>query len=67
MNAKPRKPLFERLKEGIAHTQGELFLQTVEVSEVLPSAAASFRRGWIEARSGDTLPVDRLWEGFDVE
>ena len=30
-------------------------------------AADSFERGWKEAQSGDTLPIDRLWEGLDVE
>jgi GNAT superfamily N-acetyltransferase len=30
-------------------------------------AADSFRRGWEEAQSDNTLPVDRLWEGIDVE
>ena len=71
MSAKRRKPLFERLKkgleEGIAHTQGELTLRTVEVPEEPPSAADSFRQGWKEAQSGDTLPIDRLWEGLNVE
>ena len=71
MTAKRRKPLFERLKqgleEGIAHTQGELTQRTVEVPEEPPSATDSFRKGWKEAQSCDTLPVGRLWEGLDVE
>jgi hypothetical protein len=36
-------------------------------SVLLQPAAVSFRRGWQEARGGDTMPVDRLWEGLDVE
>src|SRR5712691_7962285 len=36
-------------------------------SVLLQPAADSFRRGWKEAQNGDTLPVDRLWEGLDVE
>ena len=36
-------------------------------SVVLQPAAASFRRGWEEAQAGETMPVDRLWEGLDVE
>lgn len=71
MTAKRRKPLFERLKkgleEGVAHAQGELILRTVEVSEALPLAADSFRQGWKKAQSCDTLPVDCVWEGLDVE
>ncbi len=71
MTAKRRIPLFERLKkdleEGIAHAHSELTLRTVEVPEELPSAADSFRRGWKQTQSCDTLPVDSLWEGLDVE
>jgi hypothetical protein len=36
-------------------------------SVLLQPADASFRRGWQEAKGGDTLPVERLWEGLDVE
>ena len=36
-------------------------------SVLLQPAADSFRRGWEEARGGETMPVDRLWEGLDVE
>jgi hypothetical protein len=36
-------------------------------SVLLQPAADSFRRGWAEAQSGDTMPVERLWEGVDVE
>ena len=36
-------------------------------SVLLQPAADSFRRGWQEAQSGDTMPVDRLWEGLDAE
>jgi hypothetical protein len=30
-------------------------------------AEDSFRRGWEEAQRDETLPIDRLWEGVDVE
>jgi len=44
MTAKRRKPLFERLKqglkEGIAHAQGELTLRTVEVPDEPPEIDA---------------------------
>jgi hypothetical protein len=36
-------------------------------SVLLQPAADSFLRGWAEAQGGDTIPVDRLWEGLDVE
>lgn len=36
-------------------------------SVLLQPAADSFRRGWVEAQRGDTMPVERLWEGVDVE
>jgi len=32
-----------------------------------PVAAESFRQGWKEAMRGETLPIDRLWDGIDVE
>ncbi len=71
MTKKRRKPLFERLKkgleEGIAHTQCEFSLRTNEVPEAPPSATDSFRQGWKEAQCGNTLPIDRLWQGLDVE
>jgi putative transcriptional regulator len=44
MNARVRKPLFERLKagleEGIAHAKGELTLQTVDVPDAPPEIDA---------------------------
>jgi hypothetical protein len=36
-------------------------------SVLLQPAADSFRRGWAEAQGGDTMPVERLWEGVDAE
>ena len=42
-------------------------IRSYRESVLLQPAADSFRRGWKEAQSGDTLPVDRLWEGLDVE
>lgn len=34
---------------------------------LLQPAADSFRRGWKEAQRGETLPIERLWEGIDAE
>jgi hypothetical protein len=42
-------------------------IRTYRESVLLQSAAASVRRGWEEAQRGNTLPVERLWEGIDVE
>jgi hypothetical protein len=47
-----------------------LLLQMVRAyreSVLLKPAAGSFRRGWEEAQAGQTLPLERLWEGIDVE
>jgi hypothetical protein len=42
-------------------------IRTYRDSVLLQPAAESFRRGWAEAQRGDTMPLDRLWEGVDVE
>ena len=34
-------------------------------SVTLKPAAESFRQGWHEARQGEILPVETLWEGLD--
>jgi len=31
----------------------------------LKSAESSFRKGWKEAMSGNTMPIDELWYGID--
>jgi hypothetical protein len=33
----------------------------------LKQADESFRRGWAEARTGETLPAADLWTGIDAE
>jgi len=38
------------------------FRESVE----LKPAAASFRQGWQEAMSGETMPVKELWEDIDA-
>jgi hypothetical protein len=42
-------------------------IRTYRASVLLKPAADSFRQGWEEAQSGETSPVDRLWEGIDAE
>jgi hypothetical protein len=56
--------------EGLPEEYFPLLLQMIRTyreSVLLQPAADSFRRGWEEARRGETLPVERLWEGIDVE
>ena len=36
-------------------------------SVTLKSAEESFRQGWQEAMTGNTLPVSQLWDGIDGE
>jgi hypothetical protein len=31
------------------------------------SAVESFRQGWYDAITGNTLPVSQLWEGIDAD
>jgi len=56
--------------EGLPEEYLPLLLQMVRVyreSVLLRPASESFRRGWEEAQSSETLPVERLWEGIDAE
>jgi len=36
-------------------------------SMTLKPAESSFRQGWEEAMSGETMPVDELWAGIETE
>ena len=36
-------------------------------SVTLKLAEESFRQGWQEAITGDTIPVSQLWDGIDAE
>lgn len=36
-------------------------------SVTLKSAEESFRQGWKEAMTGQTIPVSQLWDGIDAE
>lgn len=38
-----------------------------EEEEIAESAIESFRQGWYDAMTGNTLPVSQLWEGIDAE
>jgi hypothetical protein len=39
----------------------------VEDDVISESAAESFRQGWHDVVSGNTLPISELWEGIDAE
>ena len=56
--------------EGVPEEYYPFLLQMIRnyrESVLLQPAADSFRRGWMEAQAGETLPVERLWEGIDAE
>ncbi len=36
-------------------------------SITLKSADESFKEGWHEAMTGETIPIDKLWTGIDAE
>ena len=36
-------------------------------SVTLKSAEESFRQGWQEAMTGETIPMAQLWDGIDAE
>ena len=35
--------------------------------ELLDSPQESFRQGWQDVMTGNTLPVSQLWDGIDAE
>jgi hypothetical protein len=54
--------------EGLPEEYFPLLVQLIHLycqSVLLKPPADSFRQGWEEAQSGETLPVKRLWEGID--
>ncbi|MEH1869516.1 MAG: hypothetical protein V7K69_31590 [Nostoc sp.] len=38
-----------------------------EDDELIESAGESFRQGWYDAMTRNTVPVSQLWEGIDAE
>jgi hypothetical protein len=41
--------------------------EEVQDEELLESAQESFRQGWYDAMTGNTLPVSQLWQGIDAD
>jgi hypothetical protein len=48
-------------------TQHGYLPTSTETEDTLPSAAESFRQGWHDAMTGNTIPIAQLWDGIDVE
>jgi hypothetical protein len=62
----------EQLHEEIEAMPGEYLSTLLAIvrlyrqSIALKPAGESFRQGWKEAMSGETLPLSELWEGIDA-
>lgn len=65
--------ILEQVIEEIQQTPQEYLpnlLQIVRLfreSVTKNTAEESFRQGWQEAMTGNTLPVSQLWDGIDAE
>jgi hypothetical protein len=63
----------EQLQEEIDATPGEYLPTLLAIvrlyrqSFALSPADASFRQGWAEAMTGQTLPLSELWHDVDAE
>ena len=68
-----RTEVLEQVIQEIQQTPQEYLpclLQIIRLfreSVTLKSAEESFRQGWQEAMTGNTLPVSQLWDGIDAE
>ncbi|GBF82933.1 hypothetical protein [Aphanothece sacrum] len=67
------KKLLEQVIGEIEQTPHEYLPNLLQIirlfreSVTLKSAEESFRQGWQEAMTGNTLPVSQLWDGIDAE
>lgn len=52
-----------RVRVIVVLTENEEF----QDEELLESAQESFRQGWYDAMTGNTLPVSQLWQGIDAD
>lgn len=62
----------EQLQAEIEATPGEYLPALLAIVRIyrqsvgLKPAADSFRQGWLEAMSDQTLPLSELWQDFDA-
>ncbi len=65
--------ILEKILAEVKQTPEEYLPNLLEMirlfreSLTLKSAEESFRQGWYEAMTDDTIPVSQLWDGIDAE
>lgn len=65
--------ILEKVMTEVEQTPEEYLPNLLEMirlfreSVTLKSAEESFRQGWYEAMTDDTIPVSQLWDGIDAE
>ncbi len=68
-----RTEVLEQVIQEIQQTPQEYLPSLLQIirlfreSVTLKSAEESFRQGWQEAMTGNTLPVSQLWDGIDAQ
>lgn len=58
---------WEEILAQSAKLAGRRVRVTVLSDEPLKSPEESFRQGWYEAMTGQTIPLSELWFGIDAE
>ena len=67
------KEILEKVMAEVEQTPEEYLPNLLEMirlfreSVTLKSAEESFRQGWYEAMTDDTIPISQLWDGIDAE
>lgn len=65
--------VLEQITQEVQQTPQEYLPSLLQIirlyreSVMLKPAEESFRQGWQEAMTGNTIPVAQLWEGIDAE
>ena len=49
------------------HNSHNIEIREKVIAEVEQTAEESFRQGWYEAITDNTIPVSQLWDGIDAE